>query len=146
MQILCLLTFGSSCFRTLCITGITLNPPAPWTYWVSTDICIRLPGGADSKESACNVGDLGSVPGLGRSLGEGNGTPLQYSCLENPVDGGAWWAIVHGVSRSQIRLSDFTLMNQQQNYLLEILTPELLISCSLYYQVKPFLPNFKGNF
>ena len=107
---------------------------------------LGFPCGSPGKESACNVGDLGSVPGLGRSLGEGNGTALQYSCLENPVDGGAWWAIVHGVSRSQIRLSDFTLMNQQQNYLLEILTPELLISCSLYYQVKPFLPNFKGNF
>ena len=46
--------------------------------------------------SAYNVGDLGSVPGLGRSPGEGNGNPLQYSYLENPMDGGAWWAIVHG--------------------------------------------------
>ena len=48
------------------------------------------PGGSDGKESTCNAGDLGSIPGSGRSLGEANGNPLQYSCLENPVDGGAW--------------------------------------------------------
>ena len=58
--------------------------------------------------SASNVGDLGSIPGWGRSPGEGNGNPLQYSCLENPMDGGAWWATVHGVAKSQIRLSDLT--------------------------------------
>ena len=51
------------------------------------------------KASACNVGDLGSIPGLGRSPGEGNGNPLQCSCLENPMDGGAWWATVHGSQR-----------------------------------------------
>ena len=60
------------------------------------------------KASACYVGDLGSIPGLGRSPGEGNGNPLQYSCLENPMDRGAWWATVHGVTKSQTRLSDFT--------------------------------------
>ena len=49
-----------------------------------------FPGGSDSKASAYNVGDLGSIPGSGRSPGEGNGNPLQYSCLENPMDGGAW--------------------------------------------------------
>ena len=64
-------------------------------------------GGSEVKRSACNAGDLGSVPGLGRSHGEGNGTPLQYSCLENPMDGGAWWAAVHGVAKCQTRLSDF---------------------------------------
>ena len=48
--------------------------------------------------------DAGSIPGLGRSPGEGNGNPLQYSCLENPMDGGAWWATVHGVAKSQIQL------------------------------------------
>ena len=58
--------------------------------------------------SACNVGDLGSIPGSGRSSGEGNGNPLQYSCLENPMDRGAWWAAVHGVVKSRTRLSDFT--------------------------------------
>ena len=60
------------------------------------------------KASACNVGDPGSIPGWGRSSGEENGNPLQYSCLENSMDGGAWWATVHGVSKSQTRLSNFT--------------------------------------
>ena len=60
------------------------------------------------KVFAYNAGDLGLIPGLGRSPGEGNGKPLQYCCLENPVDGGAWWATVHGVANSRTRLSDFT--------------------------------------
>ena len=55
-----------------------------------------------------NPGDSGSVPGLGGLPGEGNGHPLQYSCLENPVDRGSWWATVHGVAKSQTGLSDFT--------------------------------------
>ena len=67
-----------------------------------------FPGGSDGKVSAYQTGDPGSVPGLGRSSGEGNGTPLQYSCLENPMDGRVWWVTVHGVARSQTRLSDFT--------------------------------------
>ena len=62
---------------------------------------LNFPGGSEVKASACNVGDLGSIPGLGRSPGEGNGNPLQDSCLENPVDGGAWWATVHGVEKSR---------------------------------------------
>ena len=52
------------------------------------------------KESACNVGDLSSIPGPGRSFGEENGNPLQYSCLKNLVDGGAWWATIHRVAKS----------------------------------------------
>ena len=59
-----------------------------------------LDGGSDDKESICNAGDLGSIPGWGRSPGEGNGYPLQHSCLENSVDRGAWQAIVHGVTKS----------------------------------------------
>ena len=59
------------------------------------------------------VRDLGSIPGSGRSTGEGNGNPLQYSCLENPMDGGAWWATVHGVAKSRTRLSDFTFTFMQ---------------------------------
>ena len=58
--------------------------------------------------SAHNAGNLGSIPGSGRSPGEGNGHPLQYSCLENPMDRGAWWAAVHGVAKSQTQLNDFT--------------------------------------
>ena len=68
-----------------------------------------FPGGSEAKASACNVGDVGSIPGLGRSPGEGNGNPLQYSCLENPMDRGAWRATVHRVAKSWTRLNDFTL-------------------------------------
>ena len=60
----------------------------------------EFPGGSDSKESACSAGDLGSVPGSGKSPGEGNGYPLQYSGLENSLDRGSWQAIVHGVVKS----------------------------------------------
>ena len=60
------------------------------------------------KKSACNAGDPGLIPGLGVSLGEGNCNPLQYSCLGNPMDRGAWCATVHGVAKSQTRLSDLT--------------------------------------
>ena len=60
---------------------------------------MEVTGGSDSKESACNAGDLGLIPGSGRFPGEGNGYPLQYSCLENPMDRGAWQATVHGVAR-----------------------------------------------
>ena len=60
-----------------------------------------FPGGSDGKVSACKVGDPGLIPGSGRSPGEGNGNPLQYSCLENSMDGGAPWATVYGVPKSQ---------------------------------------------
>ena len=63
--------------------------------------------GSDGKVSACSAGDLGLIPGSGRSPGEGNGNPLQYSCLENSMDGGAWSAAVHGVTKSRTRLSDW---------------------------------------
>ena len=69
-----------------------------------------LPGGLEGKASACNAGDLGSIPGSGRSSGEGHGNPLQYSCLENPMDRGASQATVHGVTKSRTRLSDDTLI------------------------------------
>ena len=69
---------------------------------------VLSPGGSEVKASACNAGDLGSIPGLGRSPGEGNGNPLQYSCLENPMDGEVQWATVHGVAKSRTQLSNFT--------------------------------------
>ena len=62
---------------------------------------LDFPGGSDRKVSAYNAGDLGSIPGSGRFPGEGNGNPLQYSCLENPMDGGTWQATAHGVAKSQ---------------------------------------------
>ena len=62
--------------------------------------CTEFPSGSEDKVSACSVEGLGSIPGLERSPGEGNGNPLQYSCLENPMDGGAWQATVHGIAKS----------------------------------------------
>ena len=73
--------------------------------WVA--ISLDFPGGSDSKASVYNAGDPGSIPGSGRSAGEGNGDPLQYYCLENPMDRGTWYATVHGVAKSWTRLSDF---------------------------------------
>ena len=65
-----------------------------------------FPGGPDGKKSACNRGDPSSSPGSGQSPGEGNGHPLLYSCLENPIDRVAWWVTVHEVTKSQTRLSN----------------------------------------
>ena len=61
-----------------------------------------FPGGSDGKESTCNAGDLGSIPGLGRSPGEGCGNPLQYSCLDNSMDSGDGWTIVRGITESDM--------------------------------------------
>ena len=74
-------------------------------------VCILkgFPGGSEVQASASSAGDPGSIPGLGRFPGEGNVNPLQNSCLENPMDGGSWWATVHGVAKSRTRLSDFIL-------------------------------------
>ena len=69
-------------------------------------VLLGFPCSSDSKESACNARNPGSILGLGRSPGGRNGNPLQYSCLENSMDRGTWWATVHGVMRSQTRLSD----------------------------------------
>ena len=65
-----------------------------------------LLGGSDVRESACNAGDSGSIPGSGRSSGEGNGSPLQYSCLEKSMDRGAWQATVHGITKRQTQLNN----------------------------------------
>ena len=74
-----------------------------------------FPGGSDGKPSACSVRDPGSIPGSGRSSGEGNGNPLQDLCLKNPVDREAWYAAVHGITKNQTRLSDFTF-TQSKGY------------------------------
>ena len=70
-------------------------------YFRDTFEHLEYRGGSDGKESACNAGDLSSIPGLGRSPGEGDGNPLPYSCLENPMDRGAWRATAHRVPKSQ---------------------------------------------
>ena len=77
------------------------------SWFPSTYQALDFPGASDDKESACNAEDPGSIPGLGRSPGEGNDSPLQYSCLENPMDRGAWRATVHGVPKSRTPLSDY---------------------------------------
>ena len=82
---------------------VVLNHVLPLIDW-------GFPGGSEVKASACSTGDLGSIPGSGRSPGEGNGNPLQCSCPENPMDGGAWWATVHGVAKSWTELSDFAFI------------------------------------
>ena len=79
-------------------------------FWTSDHLILGFPGGSDGKVSACNTEDLGSIPESGRSPGKGNGNPLQYPCLENPMDRGAWWATVHEVAKSWTRLSNFTLL------------------------------------
>ena len=74
-----------------------------------------FPGGSDGKESVCNAGDLGLIPGLGRSPGGGHGNPLQYSYLENLMDRGTWWATDRGVAKSPARLHTHTRA-QHQDY------------------------------
>ena len=69
-------------------------------------MCVDFPHSSVGRESACDAGDPGLIPGSGRSSGEGNGNPLQYSCLENPMDRGVWQATVHGIAKSQTQLSD----------------------------------------
>ena len=78
------------------------------SFYVLVNCKRGFPSGSEGKASACNVGDPGSIPGSGRSPGEGNGNPLQYSCLEKPMDGEAWQATVHGVAKSRTQLSNFT--------------------------------------
>ena len=85
------------------------RPPEQWEKIFAKLLSFKsFPGASDGKASAYNAGDPGSIPGLGRSPGEGNGNPRQYSCLENPMDGGAWLAAVHRVTKSRKRLNDFT--------------------------------------
>ena len=86
----CLLRLACTLVRRERIKWIGFN----FRWWVMRG----FPGGTDGKEPACNAGDLGSIPRLARSSREGNGTSFQYSCLENPIDRGAWWATVHGVA------------------------------------------------
>ena len=88
-------------FYLFCLRAFPLNPQIKVTW--------DFPGGSDGKESACNAGDFGSIPGLGRSPGEGHGNPLQYSCLENSMDRGPWWTTVHGVTKESDMTEQLTL-------------------------------------
>ena len=80
-------------------------------------IVIDVAGSSDGKELACNAGGWGLIPGLGRSPGERNSNPLQYSCLGNPMDRVAWQATVHGVTESRTRLSDSTTITTPYSYI-----------------------------
>ena len=81
-----------------CFTGASVDLPR--------EVRVASLGGSDGKASACNAGDQGSIPGLGRSLGERNGNPRQYSCLENSMNRGAWQGTVHRITKSWTRLSN----------------------------------------
>ena len=91
-----------TCHIMLCTPSLVLET---MTFILSSNLYVvraqGFPGGSEVKASACNEGDLGSIPGSGRFPGEANGNPLQYSCLENPMGRGVWWAIVHGVAKSR---------------------------------------------
>ena len=82
--------------------------PAAQSAHCDVQVSPYFPGGSDGKESACNAGDPSLISGLGRFPREENGNPLQYSCLENPMDGETWQATVHGVPNSWTQMSDFT--------------------------------------
>ena len=111
---------GSASWLLITAHGIAsiIKLPPCWLIWwcklkSSPPVAewLRLWGfcvGSAGKESTCNAGDLGSIPGLERSPGERHGSPLQNSCLENPMDRGAWWVTVHGVAKSQTRLNQLS--------------------------------------
>ena len=108
-------------FETRCITSGPLFPlsnPTPWSRF-------GFLGGSDSKASACNAGDPGLIPGWGRSPGEGNGNPLQYACLENSMNGGAWLASIYGAAKSWTQMSNFTSLD---HVLVLVCHPRVLIS------------------
>ena len=96
-----------------------------------------FPGGSDGKASVYNEGDPGSIPGLGRSPGEGNGNSLQDYCPENPMDRGAWWAIVHGVAKSRTRLSDFTFTFLLYSKVIQLRVHDQLSRSVTYDSLRP---------
>ena len=105
-HMLFLLSHINTCLSWVSSSVLTSSEKRRFNFLAQQDSPIIC--GSDSEESACNAGDLGFIPGLGRSLRGGHGNPLQYYCLENPMDRGAWWATVHGVTKSQTRLSNWT--------------------------------------
>ena len=96
--------------HNLTSVGNECNCPVVWTFFITT--LLGFPGSLDGKASSYNVGDLGLIPGSARSPGEGNGNPLQYSCLENPMDGGPWQATPHGFAKSQTWLKWLSMHTQ----------------------------------
>ena len=113
----------------------------PWNRIQSPYVGIwDFPGGTDCKEPTCQCGDVrvaGSIPGLGRSPGGGHGNPLQYSCLENPMDRGAWWATVHGVAQSWTRQKWLSVHSRTLLFKALFINPSL---SSQYHCPMHFLP------
>ena len=93
--------------------SVVLLVTSPVASQIVSCRCHLIPGGAGGKEPACDAGDVGSIPGSEGSPGEGNGNPLQYFCLGNPMDRGAWRATVHGVTKSWKQLSNFRFVSKQ---------------------------------
>ena len=116
---------SSSSYKDTSPTGLGPTLLNSVIYWILLNSVISLkgfPGGLVVKNLPANAGDAGLIPGLGRSPGGGNGNPLQYSCLGNPMDRGAWWAAVHEVTKSQTQLTSYTLLFKdsisKQDYIL----------------------------
>ena len=105
-----------------------------------------FPGGSDSKESTSNAGDSGSIPGSGRVPGEGNGNPLQYSCWENPMDKGAWWAIVFGAGCKELDTTEHSHSARQTLYAAGSQAMSLLPGHHLSLSTRPPDPVSDGNF
>ena len=99
-------TLPVSCLEAKNLTLCLGNRGEQYRCLKTQYVSFPFPGGSNGKDSACKAGDLGSIPGLGRSLGGGNGNPWQYYCLENPMDRGDWRATIHGVTKSQTQLSN----------------------------------------
>ena len=121
---------NKSCYRETLLSSQHTHILAYLSYYSGRSILTPTDGQllcSDGKESTCNAGDLGLIPGSGRTPGEGNGNPLQYSCLENPMDRGAWWATVHWVAKSQM-------------------TERLTLSLTFYFVLDPILFYFFKNF
>ena len=121
----------------ICPTSITSEKICKWTL-SNDNFKVKYTGhyyqcGSKVKASVRNAGDLGLIPGLGRSPGEGNDNLLQCSCLENPMDGGAWWSTVHGVAKSQTQLSDFSFTTTTTNIMTVIATTKTakILTCLL---------------
>ena len=124
---------------TLLRNSTDTSVPLQSSYSVGIHVIWGFPGGSEVKASAYNVRNLGSIPGWGRSPGEENGNPLQYSCLENPMDGGAWWATVHGVTKSRHdRATSVQFMSFCSNLFHDCLWP-CTRSCLEYWASAPIL-------
>ena len=124
------------------ISGVSVMQEKFRSFWETAIYNVWYPRRFSGNESACNVVDLGLIPGSGRSPGEGNGKPLQYSCLGNPMDRGAWWATVHGVAKSQTRRStrSIHISTTSRPEAWRTHPPEGLI------RLETFFPAFKNGF